>query len=230
MFVLGLAGLAGTGKSTIAQYLASQYGFAPFSFSDALRNEVAAGYGQEDTDFLTDRRYKELPIEALALDMCEEQGFIETARPILAKAYPWTQGEVDTIPLSPRWIQQVWGTQYRRAQDPDYWVKKAAGLLQQVREAVVYPEHRPQLFVNDTIRFPNECEWVHGFEDSNVWHIHRDGAAPVSAHESENPLPVLDGERELWNNDSIQRLHYGVDLLMTTSARFVRVEPEEKTI
>ena len=34
-----------------------------------------------------------------------------------------------------------------------------------------------------------------------------------------------EGEREIWNNDTIDRLCQGVDLLFATPARFVKVLP-----
>lgn len=232
MLVLGLAGQAGCGKDTVADYLVRRYGFRKFAFSDALYAEVAEAYGLEDQSLLRDRATKEVPTERLALkhlyDLPEvPNAFAEVAvramdadhkaRGIGLYLYP------EGMPLSPRQVLQWWGTEFRRAQDPDYWLKQTTAWLNKQRNTL-YPEHAPQFFVNTTVRFPNEQEWIHA-HGGNVWHIRRDSAAPVNSHVSEQPLEVLEGERELWNNDTIDRLHYGVDLLLSTGARFVRIEP-----
>lgn len=225
MIVLGLAGQAGSGKTTVAEYLVRTYGFIRFGFAAALYNEVAAAYGHPDDSMLRDRRYKEAPTEALALGMCSSEGFKVVAREILKAMHPYVD-DADTIPLSSRWVLQHWGTNYRRAQDENYWLIQADKFINGVRSAVMYPEHRAQLFVCDDVRFENERQFIRGHTDGGMWHIFRRGAKPVALHVSENPLEIWSGERELYNNDSISRLHYGIDLLMRSSARFVAVEPE----
>jgi hypothetical protein len=230
MFILGLAGQAGVGKDTVADYLVKAYGFVKFAFSDALYAEVQAAYGLEDQSLLRDRATKEVPTERLALKHCTDEGFLNSTGYLLA---PDIKTKVDHSPLSalsPRQVLQWWGTQYRRAQDPHYWLWQNENWLHKVRADHLYPEHAPQHFVNTTVRFENEREWIHagGWENlwqGNVWHIRREGLAPVASHVSETELPVITPERQLWNNASIERLYRGVDLLMSTHARFVRVEP-----
>lgn len=232
MIVLGLAGQAGVGKDTVANYLRDTYGFVVFAFSSCLYAEVAAAFGLEDESLLRDRATKEVPTEKLSLQYCQDANFFILMNKLLDRTVSESEWKIHwrQKPLSPRQILQWWGTQYRRAQDPNYWLNKNEDFLLGLRAMYRYPEQAPQHFVNTTCRFPNEQEWIHtgahgGLWAGNVWHIRRDGIASVAAHESESPLPVLDGERELWNNDSIERLHRGIDLLLTTQAQFVRVEP-----
>jgi hypothetical protein len=85
------------------------------------------------------------------------------------------------------------------------------------RKAVKFPEHAPACFVNTTCRFPNEQEWIHQ-KHGNVWHVWRNDIRAVNPHPSENQLSKLPGEREIYNNDTIERLYRGVDLLFTTGA------------
>ena len=92
-------------------------------------------------------------------------------------------------------------------------------------EACRYPEHRPQLFVNTSVRFPNERARIHKFTNGQVWHLRREGLAAVVAHESETPLSVEGFERELYNNGSIHTLHNGIELLLSTKAPRVKCEP-----
>jgi len=238
MINLGLAGPAGCGKDAVAEYLVERYGFISYSFTDALYREVAEAYSLEDESLLRDRATKEVPTDRLAMVRLSDALQFD-----LGHAIGWDMGsgfgaEPDLqAPLSPRQVLQWWGSEYRRAQDPDYWVSKTDAWLYQISHAG-YPEHRPNLFVNTSVRFPNEQEWIHDSaagvypEDipwhGQIWHIHRDGLDAVNAHQSETPLPVLPGERELWNNDTLARLYYGVDLLLTTATPFVKVEPMEK--
>lgn len=218
MINIGLAGPAGCGKDTVADHLVRRYGFIKYSFSDALYREVTEAFALGEDSLLRDRETKEVQTYALKLDACSDLDFYYVARRMRPSL-------VSTDPLSPRQILQWWGTEYRRAQDPDYWVKRADEWIYDVMASVGYPELRPQFFVNTSVRFPNEQAWIHKFTCGNVWHIRREGLAPVAAHESETPLPVLELERELFNNDTIDRLCNGIDLLLRTNARFVRVEP-----
>lgn len=217
MILLGMAGAAGSGKDAVADYLVQRYGFVKFSFSDALYREVTAAFGLPDDSLLRDRETKEVESPLLALENCADDDFAEL---LLAN----DSSPLSMTPLSPRQILQWWGTEYRRTQDPDYWIAQAEQWLVRVHEITRYPEHRPQLFVNTSVRFENERQWVKDLE-GNIWHLRRDAAAPVAGHVSEAPLPVLEGEREIFNNHTLDYLYLGVDQLLTSGAEFVRLEP-----
>jgi len=223
MILLGLAGQAGSGKSTVGEYLANRYGFVRFSFSDSLYKEVAAAYGLDSEDILRDRDTKEVPQAFFAAENCSDAGFAAVAVDKLERMSTISAGKYQS--LSPRQVLQWWGTDYRRAFDADYWVKQAEAHIANVWAVYQFPEQRPQYWVNESVRFENEREWVRKFACGNVWHIRRDGVAPVNTHVSETPLPMLDHERELYNRDTIERLHKGIELLLSTQAKFVRVEP-----
>ena len=227
MILLGLAGPAGSGKDTVADYLVERYGFIKFSFSDALYREVAKAFGLESEDLLRDRATKEVPTERLSLVDCLDDEFIGVAvQHVRESRHP------DPEPLSPRQILQWWGTEFRRAQDSYYWTKRAHDWMCRVRELAPYPESRAQNFVNCSVRFEEERRFItdpleyFGW-DGNIWHLHRDTAMPVASHESETPLPVLDGEREIWNNHTLEYLRMGVDQLMSSNIPSIRVGPPE---
>lgn len=224
MVVLGLAGKAGVGKDEIADYLVACYGFIKFSFSDALYREVAEAFGLKDESLLRDRATKEVRTPSLALNCCQNKEFIGVAVGVLAGENENTFFPLGGTPLSPRQILQWWGTEYRRAQDPDYWIKRAQEFVFGVRAAFPYPEMAPQYFVNTSARFENERAWIKSL-GGNVWHIHRDSSAPVATHVSEAGLPVLVGERQLWNNYTLDYLRLGVDQLLTSHVSHVRMEP-----
>ena len=217
MILLGLSGKAGSGKDSVAAYLKQQYGFIPFSFSDTLYREVVSAFDLPDEDLLRDRATKEVPTKVLCGENCSDPNFVS----LLAGSGYVDRGDA---PRSPRQILQMWGTNYRRAQDPDYWIKKAEAWLEAILKAAPYPELRPQLFVCSSVRFENEREWIKD-PNGSIWHLRRFNAAPVHAHESENELPVLEGERVIYNNYTLDYLHRGVDQLLSSSAKFVRMEP-----
>lgn len=219
MILLGLSGKAGSGKDSVAAYLKQQYGFIPFSFSDFLYAEVTEAFGLENEDLLRDRATKEVETPLLALENCADDDFDFLVRGLFAP-----EDHCAATPHSPRQILQWWGTNYRRASDPDYWIKKTEEWLEAILKAAPYPELRPQLFVCSSVRFENEREWIKD-PNGSIWHLRRFNAAPVHAHESENELPVLEGERVIYNNYTLDYLHRGVDQLLSSGAKFVRMEP-----
>jgi hypothetical protein len=227
MVLLGLAGKARSGKDTVAAELVRNYGFLQFSFSDALYREVAEAYGVP-VENLQHPGLKDMSHDWMALDQCSDEAFREVAVHLLP-ALLSAAGQVgwfESRPLSPRWVLQTWGAEYRRAQDPDYWLKQADAWLLAQHKAWRHPEQRPMYFVNTSVRFPNEQAWVHA-KGGNVWHIRRDAAAAVQAHESETPLPVLDGERELVNNGTLQALYErGLPMMMRGPFLRVRVDAQ----
>jgi hypothetical protein len=123
MQIIGLHGPARAGKDTIADYLVSQYDFLKFAFSDALYREVADAYALPDENLLRGEATKEVTTLRMSLDRCADPVFAELARSAILEAH---QGLAFPrhIGLSPRWVLQQWGTEYRRAQDPNYWVKQ----------------------------------------------------------------------------------------------------------
>ena len=68
------------------------------------------------------------------------------------KATPWV------LDLTVRDIMQLWGTNVRRSQDPDYWVKRA---MQQVDTlTAASPSACPDFVVFDDVRFPSEANAI----------------------------------------------------------------------
>lgn len=235
--IIGLAGQARCGKNTIANYLAARYGFVQFAFSDALYREVQEAYGLADQSLLRDDATKDGPQEELALrNLVVPSGTVYQEHPFASLVFGIFQNDANNLglqigdiigyhPLPPRQVLQWWGTEYRRAQDPDYWIKRAQEFVDDMRYRPTYPEHAPQFFVETGTRFENEREWITDTMEGNVWHIHRDIDAPGQGHVSAVPLPVLSSDRELWNNGTVEQLHYGIDLMLSQSIQQVRIEP-----
>lgn len=226
MLIIGLAGQAGVGKDTIADYLVQHYGFVKFAFSDGLYWEVQRAFGLEDQTLLRDRATKEEPSERLALKHCTDKDFVAVARRMIAELHPDTFFVLENVELSPRQVLQWWGTDYRRAQNDNYWIKLTAAFIEQMHFHPPYPELRPSLFVEVGTRFENERGWIKSM-GGNIWHVHRGDETQKHAHVSAVPLPVLDYEREIFNNGTVDQLHEAIDMLFNTAARFVSVEPED---
>jgi hypothetical protein len=157
MKLIGLAGPAGVGKDTIADYLVETHAFTKFSFSDSLYEEVAAAFGI-DKAMLYVRETKEQPMEALQYWYCTDKVFQNVMwRAARDAGHYYVQDKW----FSPREILQWWGTEYRRKQDPEYWIKKAALFAEAyLRNAASDPDTYRGGLVNCSVRFPNERAFV----------------------------------------------------------------------
>ncbi len=116
MAILGLMGdYPGVGKDTVAEYLVANHGFKRFAFADLLYEELSQAYGVTVAE-LSRRDLKETYQRRFALRFCKDLEFSRVFR----KVHPevWLD-----MPLSPRLLLRTWGTEYRRAQDEDYWAR-----------------------------------------------------------------------------------------------------------
>ncbi len=225
MLILGLAGQARAGKDTIANYLAKRYGFVKFAFSDALYREVAEAFNLPDESLLRSDATKDERQSQMCLDNCKDMAFLDVAFALVEAKYD-SDHSLFGVPLTPREVLQWWGAEYRRAENPNYWIQRASEFIQGLRDGAPYPEHAPQFFVEGGTRFENERAFIKSL-GGNIWHIHRDIGTIDNGHISATPLPVLPGERELWNNDTVERLHYGIDLMLSQPVQQVKVLPME---
>ena len=102
MIVVGISGKIGTGKSTVAAMLSERLGdkCVVTSFAKKLKEEVAVEYGIDPKLFMNEEGKN-------TIIKCDDR-----FEPPLPK-------EEMTI----REILQWYGSEYRRAQDEDYWVK-----------------------------------------------------------------------------------------------------------
>ncbi len=183
--LVALTGLAGSGKDTVADVLVQHHGFIKLAFAEALRAEVSAAFSF-DLAHLTQRETKEHPISALALDRCLDPGFLIRMQDALLTLGHINNREdirelapVFSAPRSPRQILQWWGTEYRRAQDPDYWITRTHQAI------AILVECGRDRFVLSDCRFENEAALVRRLQGS-IWQVVRPGIAPVlGAHVSE---------------------------------------------
>lgn len=230
MKLIGLAGPARVGKDSIADYLVETYGFLKFSFSDALYDEVQAGFGLVDQRLLRDGETKETPTSLLCLEHCCDAAFVELATNLIDAHYRATAGDVLLMPgyepLSPRRVLQWWGTEYRRAQDENYWINRAAlfveAFLEKARAGEV--SNIPGL-VNTSVRFENECAFIRRC-GGEIWHIYRREAEAkhLNTYVSEQRLPVEAGDKEIFNNGSLEQLGSAASILLGTKTQSITLE------
>ena len=142
MKLIALCGAAGAGKDTVADMLPAR----KLAFADALYREVAEAWGVEQ-HVLRCRETKELEAPILSVAHCKDLGF---------RTNCWR--DFHNRPRSPRQILQWWGD-YRRAQDPDYFVKQ----MQPDGDTVI-----------TDVRFPNEAALVRQL-GGQLWQIRRPG-------------------------------------------------------
>ena len=142
--IIGLAGKIESGKDTVGSYLVVQHGFTHFAFADAIKKEI-------DLCFKND--YIPLP-------------FINTVNWLSVKRLyenRWNKPYAPEV----RKLLQWWGTEFRRARNPDYWVNV---LLTELAARFQNPS-KPNIVITD-VRFENEAEWIkdHG---GVVWLVKR---------------------------------------------------------
>ena len=142
--LIGFTGHAGVGKDTCANLLA-QHGFLHTAFADKIRQEVKEAWGVHPYLF-NDRSMKEHETSRLSLSRCQDAEFLQRMLEI---------GHDDmSAPRSPRWVLQQWGTEYRRAQRPTYWLDALGAQLDEWSGA-----GRHYHCITD-VRFPNEAEMI----------------------------------------------------------------------
>jgi len=118
---VALVGWMRSGKDSVAAYLTETYGFRRVSFADALKSEV-----------------------------CQALNSVQPGIPGEPEAF-WTPERLNQYKPLVRPILQWWGTEYRRSQDPDYWVRQTAALIS---------GQKASRFVATDARFTNELDML----------------------------------------------------------------------
>jgi hypothetical protein len=178
--IIGICGAAGSGKDAVAAVL-TERGFQKRSFAEALRREV--------------RR---------ALTVPEYRKSIWYAMPDVTRGWLCECQAVDDLdpwakPTSTpmRGLLQTFGTEFRRAQDPDYWVKRESESLP--------PSGR---FVYTDVRFWNEYDMIRRLSGI-VWRVERPGV-PGNGHISETFWPHFAADVVIRNDGTVDDLKHFV--------------------
>ncbi len=179
--IYGLTGFASVGKDTVADLLVEHLRFRKMAFADALRGEVANGFGIDLVHLLRPET-KHHPLTALAMRRAPHE-FLAAVVLALSVAAPdhrlVLSDEWLDAPRSPRQIMQWWGTEYRRAQEPRYWTRR-------LLERVVYHQRDGELrFVITDCRFANEVDTLLAM-GGELWQITRPGINATTTAEGQH--------------------------------------------
>jgi hypothetical protein len=185
--ILGLCGFAGSGKDTAADLLVTHAGFRKLAFGDALKAELCEAFAVAPDTF-TVRERKATPLDALAFRRCTDPAYVAHALAHVAAGRLVNVGDELAAPRSPRQTMQFWGTQYRRAQNPDYWVR-------QVRSTIGYHvrELGARRWVLTDCRFANEVAMVRAL-GGQLWQIRRPGVDAGTSLEGQHASATDGGE------------------------------------
>jgi hypothetical protein len=100
--IIGVCGLIGSGKGTVADILEGRQGFKKVSFADSLKDSVASVFGW--------------PRHLLEGDTAESRNWRE-------QVDVWWANRLNIPTLTPRWVLQYWGTDVcRHGFHPDIWL------------------------------------------------------------------------------------------------------------
>jgi len=119
--IIGICGLIGSGKDTIADYLVNIHEFRRDSFAATLKDAVSSVFGW-DRDML--------------------EGRSKSSRAWREQPDDWWSARLGRE-ITPRWILQQWGTEVcRRAFHDDIWIASLENKLRASRDDVVISDCR----------------------------------------------------------------------------------------
>jgi len=202
--IIGVCGLIGSGKDTIADYLVNIHGFRRDSFANSLKDAVSAVFGW-DREML--------------------EGRSRHSREWREQVDAWWAHRLGIPHLTPRWILQHWGTDViRNAFHDDIWIASLENKLRSTTDDVVISD----------CRFPNEIEAIRAQGGSVIrvvrgadpdWYrcaelanLGQESAATalknIGVHASETSWIGTDFDRVIDNNSGLDDLYQQVNDLL----------------
>ena len=170
--IIGFTGRSGAGKDTCAALIQEiNSDFVSFGIADTLKSEVAEAFSTDQYDLLYNCQYKEQISTSYAINKSADLDFIERMRHLGLDLH---------IARTPRQIMQLWGNEYRRHQDENYWLQRALLFIHELIKIGT-----KGIIISD-VRFTNEAATIKAC-GGHIVLITRESAdkAPV-AHASED--------------------------------------------
>jgi hypothetical protein len=208
--IIGICGLIGSGKDTVADYLVNVHGFRRESFAGTLKDAVAAVFGWDRTLL---------------------EGRTKASREWREHVDTWWADRLNMPHLTPRWVLQYWGTEVmRRGFHDDIWIACIENKLRNSSDNIVLSDCR---FPNEisslrsaggvivrTCRGPDP-EWFHAAEVVNLgptqnlsWASNRAVLDNYKVHASETAWVGTEFDHVLDNNGTMDHLYNQVDLIV----------------
>lgn len=197
--IIGISGLIGSGKDTVAEYLVQHHGFIRDSWAASLKDAVAKVFDW-DRELL--------------------EGLTQEARIWREQVDSWWAKRLDIPHLTPRWILQYWGTDVCRIGFHDeIWVASVENRITKLNKNVVISDCR---FVNElysikrmngvTLRMKRgpEPEWI--AEYTKNFDSFRYKYPQI--HSSEYSLVNEKHDVVIYNNGTIHQLHNKINDLL----------------
>lgn len=206
MFI-SFRGAIGCGKTTAAHHLVKEYDFYRVSFADPLKCEVF--------DFLWSRPEHSFKVVDNEDDRIWSRYRAESGDREMYPRPDWDFRGADLYCIGDddkiRWVNyrkaklrpllQWWGTEYRRAENEDYWVDKAETYMRELLTA-------GRSIVMDDCRFDNEMELVAALGGKQVFIVcpkaeqlalerSGGGAVGIKGHASEGLLDPKDERNDV---------------------------------
>lgn len=212
--IIGFAGKAASGKTTAAQHL------APLLTGEVLIVPMAMVLRDEVEGFLRAIDAAEsVPLVYGCQDDKLRVFYLQQDK-ALQQCPQWVgyiadHGDIQDRPgqtaVTVRRILQWWGTEYRRAQDPDYWTKAWERKIQQYDLAQTH-------IVIDDVRFMNELQIIKE-QGGLIVKIDRPGFAAGGDHASETSLDGYhDWQQVVLNDGSLEQFKQQVAQLSALTA------------
>lgn len=180
MKLLGMAGVARSGKDTVAHYLKYTHHFRTYAFADPLKEAASKMFGIPLEHFY-DSKYKEVtdPFWGISpREMAQKLG-TEGGRRVFGEDL---------------WIK-------RAEQEWNDYKDQFNGK----RDMSFYPDRDENGFIITDVRFENEADFIRK-NNGIVIHVKRNSIEKVREHESENGIQILDNDIVIDNNGTVEEL------------------------